>query len=263
MNCLRPVCSQRNFPFRPVAFTLVELLVVIAIIAILAALLLPVLGKAKAKGQSTACLNNLKQLQTGWLMYLHDHNDQLVLNSDGPHPSTGDWVSLPGAWVEGNAQLDISTTNIEQGAQFEYHRTAKIYRCPTDPAKVTVGSDILPATRSYMLNGWLNGPDIVRAHPRFRTTYGSLRNPASTFAFIESKNCDSGSFWIRLVEWGKDEWINSPGDWHNVGCNLSFADGHVEYHRWRAPKSSNFDDPAEPPDDLADLRWLQDLIPKE
>jgi prepilin-type processing-associated H-X9-DG protein len=116
-----------------------------------------------------------------------------------------------------------------------------------------------------MLNGWLNGPEVARTFPPFRTTYGSLQAPARTFAFLDSKNCDSGAFWIRLVEWGRgaDYWINSPGDWHNRGSNLSFADGHVVFQRWRTPKSSDLEDPAEPPDDLADLRWLQAAIPDE
>ena len=121
-------------------------------------------------------------------------------------------------------------------------------------------------TRSYMLNGWLNGPDwLLETAPYVRTKYDSLKSPVRTFAFIESKNSDSGSFYIFPFDypWSKDIWINSPGDWHNGGCNLSFADGHVEYKRWRAPKSALLDDPAEPPDDLADLRWLQDRIPEE
>src|SRR5688572_32340312 len=89
----------------PSAFTLIELLVVIAIIAILAALLLPALSKAKAQAQSIQCLNNLKQLQAAWQMYLSDNNDRLPLNTYaivGGYPT-----SLPDSWVEGCTLVDI------------------------------------------------------------------------------------------------------------------------------------------------------------
>jgi prepilin-type processing-associated H-X9-DG protein len=166
----------------------------------------------------------------------------------------------------GNAQLDDSTTNIQNGVLYSYHANVAIYRCPSDRATL-IDSSGQPSTRSYMLNGWLNGPDWALTLPPYvRTKYGALKNPAQTFTFIESKNCDSGAFYACPYGYeyeNEDKWINSPGDWHNRGCNLSFADGHVEYHRWRAPKSPAFGVTANPPDDLADLRWLQARLPEE
>ena len=100
-------------------FSLIELLVAIAIIAILAALLFPVLSKAKERGQRTACLNNLKQLQGGWLLYVDDDSDWMPPNLwDGVHgPAAG---SAEGSWVVGNA-FDNSPTNIMRGVQWRYN----------------------------------------------------------------------------------------------------------------------------------------------
>ena len=272
MRSITSVCSQRNSQFRSVAFTLIELLVVIAIIAILAAMLLPALSKARSKAQSTACLNNLKQLQLGWLLYPADNDDKLVPNKDGAGPG-GYYISLPGSWVEGGAEIDASTANITKGAQFSFHRNVAIYHCPSDRATLVddpmvVEDATLLRTRSYQLDGWLNGPDEFDSlQPHMQKKLGSLKNPAKVFAFIDSANCDSGAFYIfPLYKWseGKDWWLNSPSGRHNQGCNLSFADGHAEYHRWRWPKVEGWP-PGPPlePEDLVDLRWLQARLPEE
>src|SRR5690348_2223970 len=93
----RSACAWRR------AFTLIELLVVIAILGILAALLLPVLSKAKRKAEGVSCLNNLKQLQIGWQMYTGENNDSVAPNNDSMQAGRD---SQHPSWVAGWLKVD-------------------------------------------------------------------------------------------------------------------------------------------------------------
>jgi prepilin-type N-terminal cleavage/methylation domain-containing protein/prepilin-type processing-associated H-X9-DG protein len=257
-----PLCETRAD-----GFTLLELLVVIAIVAILAALLLPVLNKAKAQGQSTTCLNNLKQLQLAWEIYAGDNADTLVPNKDG-NDGTDNWVSLPGSWVLGNAMLDVTTTNIQNGALFPYTKSVPIYRCPSD--KSTIAGDLSSLrTRSFGLQMWLNGVEEGQYYVRRKTRTAQIPNPSKVFAFIDVSEwlIDSGVFCTipNAPELGsmRDVWCYQPTDRHNQGANLSFVDGHMEHYRWKYPKLlKDWSLPAVNETDLADLRRLQEGVPE-
>src|SRR3974390_2192011 len=127
-------------PGRRAGFTLIELLVVIAIIAILAALLLPALAKAKEKAATTYCLNNMKQLQLCWHMYFNDNNDLVPLNGAAPTPGPGG-NGLPNSWIQGGAQTDPASPWIANGVLFPYNKSYAIYACPANTRKLTSPAD--------------------------------------------------------------------------------------------------------------------------
>ncbi len=209
-------------------FTLIELLVVIAIIAILAAMLLPALSKAKDKACTTSCLNNLKQLELCYQMYIGDNNDLVPLNHA---TSTG---SLPESWVVGNAKSDTTTVNIENGYLFPYNRSVKIYVCCADHSTTPpsfASPTGVPRTRSYSIDYELGGDTTV---PHLILKGSDVRAPGpsrkSVFWDEDWRSIDNGAFGI--VEPGTYDWWNLPGSRHNKGCTISFFDGHVEYWKW-------------------------------
>jgi prepilin-type N-terminal cleavage/methylation domain-containing protein/prepilin-type processing-associated H-X9-DG protein len=258
------------------AFTLIELLVVIAIIAILAAMLLPALSRAKSKARDVACLNHLKQLQTCWLMYANDHDDLVVPNQSVYDINTGN--PMPGAqlswtWCPGITRYDTNTANIEAGYLFPYNRSAAIYHCPADQSSVLThdGQKLgMPKTRSYNISQSLNGL-------AFKTGYPAMDNmphfkkltaiidppPTRLFVFIDvhEDSIYDALFGIPTFEyWGDARmWWDIPANRHGQGCNFSFADGHVERWRWQVPKTVRVSFSAQwvGDDELPDYRRFQ------
>jgi prepilin-type processing-associated H-X9-DG protein/prepilin-type N-terminal cleavage/methylation domain-containing protein len=217
-----------------VAFTLIELLVVIAIIAILAALLLPALSRAKMKAQTIQCLNNAKQLQLAYELYSTDSGDQLMDNS-----VTG--VSSPGAlaWIKGNVQ-EFATDYVDhpkQGVLYPYNSSLGIYRCPASRAFVKGlgwgNAAQIPHNRSYAVSVWLGGNVSVEGIAK---KFSAIRRPFQTSVFIEENqiSIDNGAFGLNRTNIG-GVW-NLAASRHNNGCNFSFLDGHAETYRWRGPR---------------------------
>lgn len=235
------------------AFTLIELLVVIAIIAILAALLLPGLSRSKEQGIRIACLNNLRQLQICSHLYALDHADRLPPNNFAydltGQPFVGFSTSV--TWCPGLARYDTTPANIERGLLFPYNRTIAIYHCPADKSKVETTKGVrLPMlrTRSYNLNNAINGhptaPERAIVPPSFQKEPDINDPPPSRlFAFIDvhEQGIKDSTFGIPPAGWSRlfgerDTWWDLPADRHSQGCDLSFADGHVEHWRWAAAK---------------------------
>jgi len=263
-NPSRPIQpSQHHRVSGRTGFTLIELLVVIAIIAILAAMLLPALSKAKAKAQGIRCLNNLKQLQLGWIMYAGDYADKMVPNIVGPTAATP-------SWIFGNMTVSPDFTNkanIESGLLYPYNKNSAIYQCPAAQA-VTIGGVTAVAARHFSIEGRMGGVNtsVLPAYPNYTKTTG-VRNPgpsaAITFAEESANTIDDGYFAV-VDTWAY--WRNSPTIRHSLSAAFSFVDGHSEMHRWRtitteqAGRLSPYY-PANPPTSAnVDLQWIRNAV---
>lgn len=234
------------------AFNLTELITTIAIIAILISLLLPTLAKARERGRTVACVNNLRQLNAGWLAYAYDNVGDLPLN-------TG--LVLPSAWVLGNVKLDTTSSNIEAGVIYPYCKSLGVYHCPADHSTIE-GTDQL-RFRSYSMSVWINGDD-VNAQPAISKLSQFLDpGPARTFVFADEHegSIDNGSIFVFAPP--RYIWINWPAIRHNGAGALSFADGHVQRKKWQDGAlhyNGSYLCPTSPQD--LDMRFLQDALPR-
>lgn len=254
------------------AFTLIELLVVIAIIAILAAILLPVLSEGKVKGQSIACLNNLKQLSSACKMYTDDNNGELV--SCWPI-GWGNYPVCPYCWCPGWASYTAPTdynygpspqydcTNLyslEQGTFWQYLKSPGVYHCPADNR--SMGG--LPVLRSYSMNSWMNGQtfgdptgssdyttpdqDGALTFMLFRLE-NQIRQPSQMFNLIDEDGSTINDCMFAVDMADANGIYDLPSTRHGATYGLNFADGHVESIKWQAASSDwEVNDPQPDPD---------------
>lgn len=281
----RATVPQKDEPRRkihpPAAFTLIELLVVIAIIAILASLLLPVLGRAKDQARSAQCLSNERQLVLAWSLYPVDNSEQLVLNGgSAAGPSTGPYL-----WVYGSNHRDDPQTLInpnylvsDRYALFaRYVRSLGNYKCPADrsvwPAWGTSGNvKMVNETRSYGMNVYVgttraNIQAPISANSAYRiflkTAQLSREPMADRWVFIDGHpgSICTPAFGVDMLS---DSFVHFPSSLHRGQGVLAYADGHVGVHKWVDARTKpaltsgssiphNRSSPGNP-----DLKWLRD-----
>jgi len=232
------------------AFTLIELLVVIAVIAILAALLLPALALAKSEALRIQCVNNQKEMVLAWSMYSGDNREALVLNGGDTSPIS----TTAHLWVYGGNHGDpITLTNVQYliGARYSLlasvQPAAALYKCPADFSKWTVtegGAKVLEL-RSYSLNSYMGaaGANLIQPlqqDPGYRVYMKSAQvaadSAANRFVFMDvnpASICTPG-FGVDVTG---ETFIHFPSYLHRSRGIVSFADSHVETHKWLDPRT--------------------------
>jgi prepilin-type N-terminal cleavage/methylation domain-containing protein len=240
MNCKKQNSSGfAAAPLRLPGFTLIELLVVIAIIAILAAMLLPALSKAKVKAQGISCMSNTKQIALGWILHNTDNNGEFITGM--PVQGFMDWFGNPG---NTNVSLLINEDNGALGLSpmALYIRSAGVWKCPADRYQAPANPG--PRVRSISMNGFVTGAgagSVLGTYPGTRVFFSAkkeseLLRPSEVFVALD-EHPDSINDARFMFDPGATPpayvWRDLPGSSHAGAGGLSFADGHSEIKKWR------------------------------
>jgi prepilin-type N-terminal cleavage/methylation domain-containing protein/prepilin-type processing-associated H-X9-DG protein len=277
LACPRTLLAGIRRSFSKGGFTLVELLVVIAVIALLMAILLPALTRAREQGKRAVCLQHLRQLMISWLMYADGNDDKIICGDAeeygafGDSPCTGpsgtylpgqihfserpwvmrDWATPP-CWPPGTqlTQEQIKE-QIMKGALFRYTKDVRVYKCPTGQSDKLRMYSVVDSMNVNVLSVG-SGAVMIKVRQQ-------IRKPYERIVFYDDGglgNSAMGGFTIRVYKNSvltSQAWWDDPPIRHGVGSTFSYADGHTEYYKWRDKRTGTL--PLNQPGN-EDMRWF-------
>jgi prepilin-type N-terminal cleavage/methylation domain-containing protein len=217
------------------AFTLIELLVVIAIIAILAAMLLPALSRARGKSLRIKCISNLKQLQVAWLIYANDFADYMVPNAPLGYPTNQSWCYSA---YQGWGALDPNTNRtLYASALLAPYLGGQIgvYKCPADNIPSANGDRL----RTFSMQSQVGNVYSYGVSRGYNANYAAFikvseltrLSPVNCIVFLEENMCSMNDGYLQVKN-GSPVWPDVPGSYHDWACDFSWADGHADTRKW-------------------------------